>query len=120
MINVQYINNLTAQVNAVSSCAALQAVADLAVAAINAQLASLEARIIAMEPALALITPPTNPTEVITWIENYITLVLGPQLASVAIMQAQVIQLTAALAALTAAIISKASSFTSCSISIPT
>jgi hypothetical protein len=109
---------LTAQINAAPSCATLQAAATQAIATLTAQLAGMEAEVAAMLPMLALLDIPDTPAAAVTWISNFITAYLTPQLAPYAKLVLQVTELTAAIASLTAAITSKASSFENCTITI--
>lgn len=119
-LNTDYFSSLTAQINQCVSCDQLQAVVTQAMGALNAQLTAITAANVEFAALQVLLTgPAANPTAIVTWITNLITLYLGPQLAAYAKLTAQVAALTAEIAALTAAITSKASSFSSCSISIP-
>jgi len=66
-----------------------------------------------------LLTAPTNPTAVITWVADFITDYLTPQLASYATYVAQLAALETEIAAVLAAIESAQAKFASCSITVP-
>lgn len=118
IVNVEYFTSLTQQVNSASSCAELQALVTKAINSINATTAAITAQLALLAPMVALLSPPANPTAAVTWISNFITSYLTPQLASYTAYAAQQTALTAQIATLTAAINSKASEFTGCTISI--
>ena len=119
-INTDYFAALTQQINECVDCAQLQLVASQAIGQLNAQLAGITAQNAVFEALQVILTgPEANPTAIVTWIEQLITLYFGPQLAAFAKLTAQIAALTAEIAALTAAIESKASSFASCSITVP-
>jgi hypothetical protein len=119
-INAAYFAALTAQVNASNSCAELQAVTTSALESILATQTAATAQLATITPMLALLMPPTTPTEVITYIQTFITAYLTPQLVPAVTLAAQLAATIAAIAALTAAIESKAAQFASCTITIPT
>ena len=119
-LNTAYFTNLTAQINAASSCAELQALATVAVDSLNDLTASISAQTDILQPVLALLTPPTNPTAVITWVENFITDYLTPQLVSYTNYVAQLSAVAIEAAALITAIENAAANIGSCSITIPT
>lgn len=116
----EVITSLTAQVNAVSSCAQLQ---EVAIEAIEEVLAPMKDAIAAeleqYAPLLALLSIPTNPTAVVTWVENLILDYLTPQFKPYISLASQLVALAAAVATLTDAINSKMAEFESCSITIP-
>lgn len=119
-INAAYFNNLTAQVNAATSCAELQAIATKAITSANAALASASAQLATITPMLALLTAPTASLgSIVTWITSLISEYLTPQLIPATTLAAQVAQMTVAIAELTAAITSAAGKFESCTITIP-
>lgn len=121
VINADYFAALTAQVNAVNSCAELQAVTDSALEAILAAQASATAQLATITPMLALLSAPgANLTALANYIQTLITAYLTPQLAPSVTLAAQLAATVTAIAALTAAINSKSAQFQSCTIVIPT
>ena len=119
-LNTAYFTNLTAQINAASSCAEIQALATIAVDSLNDLTASITAQAAVIAPELALLTVPTNPTAVVAWVSNFITDYLTPQLASYTAYVAQLDALAIEAPAIIAAISAAAASIGSCSITIPT
>jgi hypothetical protein len=119
-INTEYFANLTAQIEASTTCAELQAIATEAVDSLNSLTASITAQTATIAPVLALLTPPTNPTAVISWVETYITDYLTPQLASYTAYVAAEAALVAEVATLTAAITAAAARIGLCTPTIPT
>jgi trimeric autotransporter adhesin len=118
-LNASYFAALTAQINAASSCAELQAITNTLIAGLNAYLATITSQTATLAPVLALLTPPDNPTAVITWVEDYISLYLTPMLAPYATYITQLAELAIQIASLTAAIESAEARFSACTITIP-
>jgi hypothetical protein len=118
-LNASYFAALTAQINAASSCAELQAITNTLIAGLNAYLSTITSQTATLAPILALLTPPDNPTAVITWVEDYISLYLTPMLAPYATYVTQLAELTIQIATLTAAIESAEARFNACTITIP-
>ena len=118
-LNTAYFSNLTAQINAASTCAELQALATVAVTALNNLTASITAQTTEIAPVLALLTAPTNPTAVITWVSNFITDYLTPQLASYTSYTAELAALAAEAAAIVTALNNAAATIGSCTLTIP-
>ncbi len=110
--NTVWMDQLADDIASVNGCAALQALVNTAMATLQAELNAIEAQIAALLP---VITIPTNLSEVIQWIENFI----APLAAAYQTYLAQVAALVAAVAKLTTAIEKAASSFTNCSINVP-
>jgi hypothetical protein len=119
-LNTAYFTALTDSINEAGSCAELQELITSAFASLGAVTDAITAEFAAVEPWLALLTPPTTPQAVITWVEKLITSYLTPLVKPAVTMVAQLTELTAQIAALTAAISSAEAKFTSCSISVPT
>ncbi len=116
-INAAYFTALTAQVNAATSCAELQAVATQALGAANAALAAASARLTPIEQILPLLTAPgANLSQIVNWIQTLIDYVLTPMVIPATTLAAQVTEMTAAIASLTSAITSAAANFENCSI----
>jgi hypothetical protein len=120
-LNTDFFDSLTAQINECTDCAQLQAVATQSITQLNLQLVQITTSNATFEALQVLLTgPAANPDAIVTWINTLITSYLGPQLAAYAKLTAQLAALTVQIATLTGAITSKASSFESCSITIPT
>lgn len=116
VVNVEYIDSLVAQIEAVNTCEKLQEVAAKALESLNAQLADMQAKLDEFAPLIELLTAPTDPQKVIAWIQKLIDKVIRPMTLPVAGYQAQITAQIAAVARLTTAISNKASEFTNCSI----
>ncbi|MCC7632574.1 hypothetical protein [Stenotrophomonas rhizophila] len=119
--NAETFERLADQINAVQSCAELQALTDEAMQSANALLAGIGAQMSALQPMLALLSPPgVNPAQIVTWITDFITAFLQPYVKPMLVLPLQIAQITAAIAKLQAAIESASSRIGSCSIEMPT
>jgi len=119
-LNTDYFSSLTAQIKQCTSCEELQSVVTESMGALNDQLTAITAQNAYFAALQSLLTPPgASLSSLVTWVTTLIDDYLTPQLAAYAKYTAQVAALTAEIETLTAAITSKASSFSSCSISIP-
>ena len=112
VVNTAYFDALTAEINAIDTCAALQAIVNTAMASLQAEVTAIESQIAALVP---LITIPTNLAGVITWITNF----AGPIIRTSENYAAQLTQTLAAIERLSSAIEAAAGRLTSCSISVP-
>lgn len=119
ILDTQYFSALTDQVNACTSCAQLQALTTQSGQSVNAVKAALNAQIALLAPALALLSAPTDPTAVVTWVSNFITHVLTPLLLPSSNYALKLTALTAQIGALASAINSKAATIPGCSVAIP-
>ena len=118
IVNLSYFTNLTASINGASSCAELQALVTQAFSSLAAQEAAIKAELAALQPILALLSPPTLGS-IITWVTSFISLVLTPMIKPTITYAAQLTALAAQISALIAAISAAQAKFPSCSISIP-
>ena len=112
LVNAAYFEQLTADVNAIDGCAALQAIVNAAMATLQAEVTAIETQIASLLP---LITLPTNLGQVITWIANFATPLIKPYLNYIQ----QLEQTLAAIAQLTQAIEAAAKRLEHCSITVP-
>jgi hypothetical protein len=119
IIDTTYFTASTAAVNAASTCAELQLIATEALTSLKALEAGVQAQLALLAPMLALLTAPTNPGAVITWIQTFITSYLTPQLVAYTTYTAKLAALVTQMANLTAAITAKAGSIPGCSITLP-
>jgi hypothetical protein len=119
VVNTQYFTNMTDRVNGAGSCAQLQAITTELLLSLKAETDAIAAQLALLGPLAALLDPPTSPSDVIDWITSLINNVLKPLYAPFANYELQVAARTTAIAALIAAITSKASSFPSCDITFP-
>lgn len=119
-INTEYYQNLTARINGVNSCAALQDVASEALTALAQQQQVITEQIAAIQPILSLLSPPSaNLGNIVTWITNFISKFLTPQIQPYYTYQAQLVALSAQLAQVTDAINSAKLKFPNCTITTP-
>lgn len=118
-MNTQYFDNLTAQINNTDSCAELQSLATKALGQLNAQVAGIEAQMAALAPILALLTAPTNPSEILTWAGDVINHVLTPMYAPYLKYATELPLQVAAIANVVTALHDAADRITDCSITIP-
>lgn len=118
--NAETFKRLADQINAVQSCAELQALTDEAMQSANALLAGIGAQMAALQPMLALLSPPgINPADIVKWINGLISAVIQPYVKPMLVLPVQIAQITAAVADLQAAIASASSRIGSCSIEMP-
>jgi hypothetical protein len=106
IIDTAFFTATTAAIGACESNAELQALATEAMNTLNGFQLTISAQLELLAPQLALLTAPTNPGAAVTWVENFITSYLTPQLkadatyvAKAAALAAQIITITAAIAA---------------------
>ena len=92
------------QINGTSSEAELQALVTQAFAQISLLESTLTSQLGFLEPLEALISPPTSPTEVITWVTNFITNFLEPLIKPVLNVPLQLAAIATEVAEVTAAI----------------
>ncbi|MRW88875.1 hypothetical protein GJ699_02635 [Duganella sp. FT80W] len=117
LLNLDHFTNLTKSINAVASCDELRVLAADALASIAAVEAGIQAELAAIAPILALLQPPgANLGAIVTWLTNYISHVLTPLVKPNITFAAQLTQIAAQIAELTAAIQSASVRFPNCSI----
>ena len=110
----------TAAIGQVETCAQLQDIVDRATATFIAQNNSLTAQMALLAPIAGLLTAPTNPSEVITFLGSFITDVLTPQYNAYLKMVTQAATLASDYATLTTAIGNAATRIGGgCSITVP-
>ena len=120
LLNTQYFNDIISQINNVEDAVSLQNLVNTVYADISLLESTMTGQLDLLAPIGALLTPPTNPAAVITWIENLITGVLTPMYKPYLTQVAQLAALPAEIAAMTAAIESVAESkFPTITITIP-
>ncbi|HEX4025874.1 MAG TPA: hypothetical protein VHX52_14410 [Steroidobacteraceae bacterium] len=119
-INVAYFSSLIGQVEAVASCAELQSLVTRAFASLAAYVAGLAKSSTALSCAYQLLTPPTDLPSLISWVENLINCVLGPQYKAYENYAAKVAALAIELPLLVTGIENAAAALKNCSITIPT
>ena len=120
LVNTEYFDSLTKQIDSIDLCADLNVVVAGVFKELEAQVAAIEAQILAYGPMLALLTAPTNPVAAITWISDFINNHLTLQLKPAITYVAQLAEILASIAALTTAIEDAATRIGSCSVTIPT
>ncbi len=119
LINTEYFASLTQQAQGCKTCEDLQRFSTEAMGSLQAQMGAIAENMAVFQPMLALLEPPTaDPAKLLTWITDYISAVLTPQLKPAITMVAQIPVLTAAVAELASAIQDAAASLPSCSIDI--
>jgi hypothetical protein len=118
VIDTGYFNATLSAVNGASSCQELQAIAKHAMASFAAFESSIATQLALIAPMLQLLTAPTSPNAVVTWVQTFITVYLAPQLTAATTYTAKTTALLAQVAAITEAIVAKAKQFTSCVVSV--
>lgn len=118
LLNLSYFTNLQSQIAVVKTEAELQALVDKVFSDISMLESTITSQIAKLAPLLGLVTAPTSPSEVITWIGTFITGFLTPYLIPYATMAAQLTALATQVALLTTEI-NNAASRLGVSITIP-
>lgn len=118
-LNAEYINCLKAQINSAASCAELQQQASDALQTISDQIAGISVQLEPLNQIKDLLEVPDNIGDVISWVGNYITIVLTPMYKPYLTYVQQLAALPTAIADLQQAINDKMAEFESCSISMP-
>jgi hypothetical protein len=119
IINAAYYTSLTNAVNKAGSCAELQQITNTIMQSLEAELAAVAAQQALLAPIAALLSPPSSPTDVVTWVTSFITNVLVVQYKPYITYASQLTATAAAIVTLTAAINNAASRFPSCTITTP-
>nr|GAT43694.1 predicted protein [Mycena chlorophos] len=120
LLDLQYFSSLKARIQASSGCAELQALADEAVASVNANIAAIESQLAFLEPILALLAAPgADLSKLATWIESFITAFLTPYIVPYTTYATQLTEQAAQMALIAAAIAEMAASFEHCTVTIP-
>ncbi len=119
IVNVPQFEKMLERVNNVNSCEQLQRVTDDLLESLYAQLKAVTDQMEKVAPILALLEAPTSPSDVITWIADFIENILHPLYAPMLTYPTQLATQGVQITTLIAAILSKASEFTSCSIDVP-
>jgi L-lysine 2,3-aminomutase len=119
-LNVEYYQKLRERINGVNSCQALQDVASEALAALADQQRVIQEQIAAIQPILALLTPPSvNLGAIVTWIKDLITHLITPQIKPYYVYQAQLVELSVQVAQVMDAINNAKLKFPNCTITPP-
>lgn len=104
---------------AIDACGLLQQQVNLVVAQLNDYICGLIAQQTLLTPMVALIGVIENPTAAVTWVNNFITSYLTPQLVVYETYVAQAIALAASVESLLAAIAATEANIKNCKITIP-
>jgi hypothetical protein len=119
-LNAEMFAQLRARIDACDVCADLQAIVNEAFASLSALKAAIDEELERLAPILALLTvPAVNPGAIVSWISDYITSVLTPQIKPYLVQIEQLQKIVTEIAAVTASIQAAAARMTNCSISIP-
>lgn len=118
LINISQYTALADKVESASSCKELQEIATKILTSLEAENAAIQDQIDKLAPIAALLTPPDDPSEVVTWISDFITGFLQPLAAPAITYPTQVVARTAAIANLISTINKKSQSFSDCSIDV--
>jgi hypothetical protein len=105
-LDTSWFDSVIGQINSVTTATQLQRLVDEVYGDIALVNSTIESQLAYIEPLLALVTAPTDPAEVITWITNFISGFLEPLVApytkyatQAAALEAQVISMTAEIEA---------------------
>ena len=120
IINTSQYESMTKRIESVKSCEQLQQVGADIMASLNAETAAITAQFDKVFPLVALLTAPTDPVEVIEWIQGLIDNLITPLAKPAITYPTQVAARTVAITDLIDAINKKASEFQECSITLPT
>lgn len=105
LIAEHYIDALIARIHAALNLSDLQYAIEDGVQPITSQLDAIALEIQMLAPLLALLNPPTvDPTKIVTWITDFITAQIAPQVATYHKHVAQLAALTAKVAQIESAL----------------
>lgn len=105
VVNDKYFDDLVARIDAVDQPAQLQALVDQTVPSFQAQKDQITAQIDKLAPFLALATiPAANPAAIVTWITDFVTASVAPQVEAHANQVAQLAQTSAQIGRVTTAL----------------
>lgn len=119
VINEAYFLAQQAEVAQCKVCAELQEKVNRLFASIKASLDGANSQVALLQPILALLEAPLNPTAAVTWISNFITSFLTPYTKPLVTYVEQLAALTKQIEALTSAIENAKSKIPGCNITIP-
>ena len=104
---------------AINACGIVQNLVNKEIAAINLYICGLNAQITALAPFYALLSLLTDPSQIITWINNFIMASLAPQYRAYITYAEQAIILVAEIESLLQAIAETEANIKNCHITIP-
>lgn len=119
-INDSYFAAQQAQFSAATSCTELQAQVAATFASLQATKNAINAQLALLQPILALLEAPENPTAVITWVSNFITSFLTPYVVPYTTLTTQLSELAIQVEGLITSIENAAAKIEGCIVSIPT
>lgn len=120
IINTSQYESMTKRIESVNSCEQLQQVSADIMASLNAETAAITAQVAKLQALADLLTAPTNPEAVITWIKDLIDNLIAPLAKPAITYPTQTAARVVAITDLIDAINKKASEFQECSITLPT
>lgn len=119
IVDNDYFDRLIAQVNKVDACQELQALVDRLLPSLEGQTTAIASELAALTPVLALLSAnPANLPGVITFLTDFISLVLTPQLKPTITYASQLTLTATKIAELTVAITEAAGRIEGCSVTI--
>ena len=118
-INTEYYANVLKQIDEVTSCAHLQATADIVINDIKKQIDVITAQIAQIAPIAALLEAPTSPDDVVEWIKGLVDSVIKPLVAPIVTYQSQSAALVLTLGQIISKIAEKKNDFDNCEIVQP-
>jgi hypothetical protein len=104
LLNTAYFTNLAARIEGAGSETELQTVVNDMIADLSMLESTITSQIALLEPINALLSAPANPTQVITWIGNFITGFLTPYVAPYVNLASQLTAIGTQVATLTSTI----------------
>jgi hypothetical protein len=104
ILNTNFFGNLVNEINGATSEAQLQALVTRAFAEISMMESTLTSQLAFLEPIEALLTPPTNLAQLVTFAQSVITNVIEPLLKPVLNVPLQLAAIATEVATVTAAI----------------
>lgn len=118
IINNAFFDSAINRINAIGSCGDLQIAVPDIMGPINEQKQAVLDQIASLAPMLALLNPPTSPTAVVTWAQNFITQFLTPALKPSITYNLELALLIGKISELTDAISAAADRFPNCTVTI--
>lgn len=120
IINTAYYDSVVDRIKSCGTCEDIQAALNDATGSVAAQQAALTAKLAALQPYMALASPPgANPAQIVTWITDFIKAQIEPMIKPTVTIPLQLAQLGALPAKFASAAAEAKARLPNCSISAP-
>lgn len=116
IVNTSKFDSTIKQLENASNCAELRELAADALAQLSAQQQAITSQLAQVQPLLNLLSAPTSPTGVVTWVKDFIEDYLTPQFKPALAYPTQLAQLAQQISSLQSTISRVSAKFPDCSI----